>query len=831
LNYNKISKIKGLNENLLALELRNNHINKIEGLNKNLQFLCLSNNRISKIEGLNENLEVLDLSNNKIESLEPLIPSLIKEDNRLQVIALNIPFGENGINMFGNPLTTPPMEIVHQGNEAILNWFKAREQASIINLEAKCILFGNGKAGKTTLSHQLRKDEFIEDYESTHGIIIKEWKIPKADFPDSLKEKIMKSLEAYKKENPDKPPMVFPELLLLNIWDFGGQEYYHATHRFFMSSNVLYLLIWEEQTNRQKEVKKAKGIKGDYHLTEYPVPYWQSNINHFSPRNITLNIQNKVTGKSFTDKEFMFKIDMRDKTEKSIQRYNDDIDELKSGIYKQIANLSHIGIRHPKVYDDIRKALRNETGNYMTFDEYKKLCIETDQTPDKIMNDDSQIKTLTNFLDDTGAIVCFRFRENIQSENLKNYVFTKPQWLTEVMYSILKRGKDSFDKKHVENVTSKFGLEADHWIEMMKQFELIFELKKNKQPYIVPQYLDSMCNDTKTLSMSLKGRVMQHAFTLYYPVFLPGSNFLRFIANYGSQSEDNLYWKEGIVFFTNDKAVHAECYYDERKISVKIQDKDSATAKELFETLIRIDEAENLQVSVNKTDFVDVKKLRDKVNDKNLEIESEDKKTLKVEEFEVLFGIKNYIDYLTKSKDEMEKKEIKIFISYSSDDRKLRDELIYYLKGQLTDRGNFTYKLWNDKDIQLGDNWQEEIDNAMKESSGAILLISAKFIESDFVRNIELPKFIEKKEKEGFLILPVLARSYTINGSKKLSGLQFFKTYHDDYGLSPSSPGSELMPFEELVIEVGEKGRFLKNRYCNNLADHIHDSFNKYFSK
>jgi len=765
------------------------------------------------------------LHDNQIQSIEPLLPFI----NRKEKIVFEIN---------KNPLTTPPMEIVKQGNEAIINWFKAREQSSIINLEAKCILFGNGKAGKTTLSHQLRKDEFIEDYESTHGILIKEWKIPKADFPDSLKEKIMKSIEAYKKENPNKPPMEFPELLQLNIWDFGGQEYYYATHRLFMSSNVLYLLIWEEQTNRQgevKETKKKEGKKVEYKITEYPASYWKSNINHFSPHNITMNIQNKVTGKSqATDREFLFKIEMRIKEdERSIKRYEDDIEELKTGIYNQIANLSYIGTLQPKVYEDIRQALRKAESNYMTFEDYKKLCREADQTPDEIMKIDSQIETITKFLDDTGAIVCFRFRVSVRSESIKNYVFNNTQWLTDVIYKILERETERFDKEHVEKITKGYGLNAEEWIELMKEFELIFEIKKDKTEYVVPQYLSKDCPDEKMYKVWVKGRDMKHAFTLYYPAFLPGSNFLRFIAKYGSQSELDLFWKKGLAFFAGDadKAVFAECDYDKRKISVRIEDKDLVATKELFESLIRIDEAENLQVSVNETDFVDVKKLRDKISDKNLEIESEDKKTIKVEEFEILFGIKNYKDYLTKTKEEMEKKEIKIFISYSSDDRNLRDELLYYLKGQLTDRGNFTYKLWNDKDIQLGDNWQEEIDNAMKESSGAILLISAKFIESDFVRNIELPKFIEKKEKEGFLILPVLARSYTINGSKKLSGLQFFKTYHDDYGLSPSSPGSELMPFEELVIEVGEKGRFLKNRYCNNLADHIHDSFNKYFSK
>ncbi len=33
-------------------------------------------------------------------------------------------------------------------------------------------------------------------------------------------------------------------IIKLNIWDFGGQEIYHATHQFFLTERSVYLLIW-----------------------------------------------------------------------------------------------------------------------------------------------------------------------------------------------------------------------------------------------------------------------------------------------------------------------------------------------------------------------------------------------------------------------------------------------------------------------------------------------------------------------------------------------------------------------------------------------------------
>ena len=33
----------------------------------------------------------------------------------------------------------------------------------------------------------------------------------------------------------------------LSTWDFGGQEIYHATHQFFLTSRSLFLLLWNSR--------------------------------------------------------------------------------------------------------------------------------------------------------------------------------------------------------------------------------------------------------------------------------------------------------------------------------------------------------------------------------------------------------------------------------------------------------------------------------------------------------------------------------------------------------------------------------------------------------
>ena len=126
--------------------------------------------------------------------------------------------GEWGIYVKDCPLTNPPPEIVKQGNEAILNYFREREVSGVDHLyEAKMLILGEGGAGKTSLLRRLyQPDEPLPaESETTKGIAI------------------------YRHEFKLKNGRTFR----LNVWDFGGQQIYHATHQFFLTHRSLYVLV------------------------------------------------------------------------------------------------------------------------------------------------------------------------------------------------------------------------------------------------------------------------------------------------------------------------------------------------------------------------------------------------------------------------------------------------------------------------------------------------------------------------------------------------------------------------------------------------------------
>jgi small GTP-binding protein len=105
-------------------------------------------------------------------------------------------------------------------------YFQSQDpQATETLYEAKFIIVGEGESGKTTLAKKIQDSDYQLDIKqkSTEGIDIIRWEF----------------------QHNGKPFRV-------NIWDFGGQEIYHATHQFFLTERSLYTLLIDNRRNRAK---------------------------------------------------------------------------------------------------------------------------------------------------------------------------------------------------------------------------------------------------------------------------------------------------------------------------------------------------------------------------------------------------------------------------------------------------------------------------------------------------------------------------------------------------------------------------------------------------
>ena len=155
-------------------------------------------------------------------------------------------------------LLTIPKEILedYQNAPRILKYLTdlKKGQRRPLN-EAKMVLVGEAKNGKTSLAKRLRGEAFDPSEAKTDGIDIRSWELT-----------------------------VGKRNIKLNVWDLGGQEIYHATHQFFLTERTLYVLVLN---SRQSE-------------TQNRLDYWLKTIRTLGNDAPILVVQNQhETVKSF----------------------------------------------------------------------------------------------------------------------------------------------------------------------------------------------------------------------------------------------------------------------------------------------------------------------------------------------------------------------------------------------------------------------------------------------------------------------------------------------------------------------------------------------------
>ncbi len=490
----------------------------------NLRRLNLRRNLIQDVEFLRtlNRLRVVDLHKNRIRVLPEFVTSLGPPVKWTRLL-------NEGIILEDNPLESPPVEIVKQGHDAVVNYFKSlakeREQAELF--EAKLLVVGYGDVGKTVLKHRLMQPDISESAlktKSTEGIDIDTWPV------------------ATKRSNH----------FITHFWDFGGQEIYHATHQFFLTKRSLYLFVWEART--------------DDDLLSFD--YWLNTISILSDNAPILVIQNKIDERKKAVNQTKWK-----KLFPNIVGFYDvsalkgrNTNELSNTILAELDELPHIGTKLPKSWQDIRERLEKMPDNYISFTKYKAICDEYDL-------DEEQATFLSDYFHCLGVFLHFR-----SSAILRNTVFLKPDWATNAVYKVTdaKVIKDNFGRFHFSQL-------AEIWIdrgefpescfidliELMKNFELCFELP-DKQNYIIPELLRIEQPELPPLD---DADVLRFQFEYD---FMPAGVMTRFIVKTHDLIRDDLYWKDGVVLQWQEAEARV-MKTDARRIQVWITGRDRTT--------------------------------------------------------------------------------------------------------------------------------------------------------------------------------------------------------------------------------------------------------------
>lgn len=110
-----------------------------------------------------------------------------------------------------------------------------------------------------------------------------------------------------------------------------------------------------------------------------------------------------------------------------------------------------------------------------------------------------------------------------------------------------------------------------------------------------------------------------------------------------------------------------------------------------------------------------------------------------------------------------------VFISYSHKDEDWKERFVTHL-GVLHNQG--LLDLWEDRRIAAGDEWYQEIEEAMNAASIAIMLVSANFLNSKFILTEEVPRLLQHRAEKGLRVFPIIIKPFALETVGWLRRLQ-----------------------------------------------------------
>ncbi len=394
-------------------------------------------------------LQILDIRHTQATDLSPLL-QLIRQDIPVKWVAKF--WEEHGIFVQGCSFINPPTEVVRRGNPSILNYFNEIEAQGIDHLyEAKLLIVGEGGAGKTSLLRRLYQPgkPLPEEKQTTKGIDIHHHEFKLANGRN----------------------------FRLNVWDFGGQEIYHATHQFFLTKRSLYVLL--DDTRNNSRAVQDEGFK-----------YWLEVVDQLSGHSPVVIFQNERGGRSKT-------IDLAgiksrfDNVKECCQgnlEYADAADKLREDLEFFAQKLSHIGEELPARWVSIRAEIETEAQHKPYISQQNYFDIYAKYLP---FNRDKALH-LSRYFHDLGVFLHFQ-----DDMLLAKSVILQNTWATEAVFKILddeivKKAWGHFSLLDCQRVWED-SIYADMHAELlalMLNFELCYLLQDTKSDiWLAPQLL------------------------------------------------------------------------------------------------------------------------------------------------------------------------------------------------------------------------------------------------------------------------------------------------------------------------------------------------------
>jgi serine/threonine protein kinase len=139
-----------------------------------------------------------------------------------------------------------------------------------------------------------------------------------------------------------------------------------------------------------------------------------------------------------------------------------------------------------------------------------------------------------------------------------------------------------------------------------------------------------------------------------------------------------------------------------------------------------------------------------------------------------------------------------VFISYAHTDAAWKDAFVRML-GPAIERGNIS--LWSDGSIPIGEVWSSQIDDALNSATAGLLLVTPAFLDSDFVKSVELPRLLSLAKTSGIGIwwVPVSDSLYKLTALNEIQAAWDPETPLE--GLTPAEQNSAIRTICTQLVE------------------------------
>lgn len=112
--------------------------------------------------------------------------------------------------------------------------------------------------------------------------------------------------------------------------------------------------------------------------------------------------------------------------------------------------------------------------------------------------------------------------------------------------------------------------------------------------------------------------------------------------------------------------------------------------------------------------------------------------------------------------------KVNLFVSYSHGDKEDLPELFAFLNPSSCPLINF----WTDEKIDLGQEWNIEISDAINKADIVLLIISQHFLNSHFIQNNELTTALQRHKDAKAVVIPIFLRYCNLDKYPNITSLQ-----------------------------------------------------------